>query len=63
MKKLLLLVLLLLSVCSSTFAESIDDVLKDCKLDQNRWKRVEWFKSEQFVRFYDSASLAVTGPE
>jgi len=62
MKKLMLLVLLLLTVCSSVFAESIDDVLKDCKLDRNRWKIVEWFKSDRFVRFYDSESVSVTGP-
>ena len=62
MKKLLLLVLFLLSLCCSAFAESLDDVLKDCRLDQSRWKVVEWFKSEQFVRFYDSSSLGVTGP-
>ena len=62
MKKLMLLVMLLLTVCSSAFAESIDDVLKDCKLDRNRWKVVEWSKADHFVRFYDSDSVSVTGP-
>ncbi len=62
MKKLMLLVMLLLTVCSSAFAESIDDVLKDCKLDRNRWKVVEWSKADNFVRFYDSESVSVTGP-
>ena len=52
MKKLMLLVMLLLTVCSSAFAESIDDVLKDCKLDRNHWKVVEWSKADHFVRFY-----------
>lgn len=62
MKKLMLLVMLLLTVCSSAFAESIDDVLKDCKLDRNHWKVVEWSKADYFVRFYDSDSVSVTGP-
>ena len=62
MKKLMLLVMLLLTVCSSAFAESIDDVLKDCKLDRNHWKVVEWSKADHFVRFYDSDSVSVTGP-
>lgn len=62
MRKLLLLFMVLLSVCSSAFAESVDDVLKDCKLDRNRWKIVEWFKTDKFVRLYDSASVSVTGP-
>ncbi len=62
MKRLMVLVLLLLTVCSSAFAESIDDVLKNCKLDRSRWKVVEWFKAENFVRLYDSASVSVTGP-
>ena len=62
MKKLMLLVMLLLTVCSSAFAESIVDVLKDCKLDRNRWKVVEWSKADHFVRFYDSESVSVTGP-
>ena len=62
MKRLMVLLMLLLTVCSSTLAESIDDVLKDCKLDKNRWKVVEWYKADSFVRFYDSDSLSVTGP-
>ena len=62
MKKLMLLVMLLLTICSSAFAESIDDVLKDCKLDRNRWKVVEWSKADNYVRFYDSESVSVTGP-
>ena len=62
MKKLMLLVTLLLTICSSAFAESIDDVLKDCKLDRNRWKVVEWSKADHFVRFYDSESVTVTDP-
>ena len=57
-----MLVMLLLTVCSSAFAESIDDVLKDCKLDRNRWKVVEWCKVDNYVRFYDSKSVSVTGP-
>ena len=57
-----MLVMLSLTACTSAFAESIDDVLKDCKLDKSRWKVVEWFKAEQFVRFYDSTSVTVTGP-
>ena len=61
-KRILVLSMLLLTVCASAFAESIDDVLKDCKLDRSRWKVVEWFKAEKFVRFYDSASVSVTGP-
>ena len=32
MKKLLVLLMVLLSICSSVFAESFEDVLKDCKL-------------------------------
>ena len=62
MKKLMLVVMLLLTVSSSAFAESIDDVLKDCKLDRSCWKIIEWFKAEKFVRFYDSTSVNVTGP-
>ena len=62
MKKLLVLLMVLLSICSSVFAESFEDVLKDCKLDRSRWKVVEWFKAEQFVRFYDSQAVAITGP-
>ena len=62
MKKLMMLVMLLLTICSSAFAESIDDVLKDCKLDRNRWKVVEWCKVDNYVRFYDSKSVSVTGP-
>lgn len=62
MKKITLLVMLLLSFCITGFAESIDDVLKDCKLDRNRWKVAAWVKSEKMVRFYDSESVAVTGP-
>ncbi len=62
MKKLFMLVMLLLMVCSSALAESVNDVLKDCKLETNRWKVVEWNKKEKYVRFYDSESLAVTGP-
>ena len=42
----IMLVMLSLTVCTSAFAESMDDVLKDCKLDRNRWKVVEWFKAE-----------------
>ena len=61
MKKVLVLFMVLLSVCSAAFAESLEDVLKDCKLDRNRWKVVEWFKAEKFVRFYDSQAVAVTG--
>ena len=57
-----MLVMLLLTICSSAFAESIDDVLKDCKLDRNRWKVVEWCKVDNYVRFYDSKSVSVTGP-
>ena len=57
-----MLVMLSLTVCTSAFAESLEDVLKDCKLDRSRWKVVEWFKAEQFVRFYDSTSVTVTGP-
>ena len=59
---IVMLVMVLLTVCTSAFAESIDDVLKDCKLDRSRWKVVEWFKAEKFVRFYDSTSVTVTGP-
>lgn len=33
MKKLMMLAMLLLTVCSSACAESLDEVLKDCKLD------------------------------
>ena len=62
MKKLMMLVMLLLTICSSAFAESIDDVLKDCKLDRSRWKVVEWCKADNYVRFYDSKSVSVTGP-
>ena len=62
MKKLMLLVMLLLTVCSSAFAESIDNVLKDCKLDRNCWKVVEWCKADNYMRFYDSESVSVTGP-
>jgi hypothetical protein len=62
MKKLLVLLMVLLSVCSAAFAESLEDVLKDCKLDRNRWKVVEWFKAEKFVRLYDSQTVTVTGP-
>lgn len=62
MKRLMVLVMLLLTVCTSAFAESIDDVLKDCRLDRNRWKVVEWFKADNYVRFYDSESISVTGP-
>lgn len=58
----IMLVMLSLTVCTSALAESMDDVLKDCKLDRSRWKVVEWFKAEQFVRFYDSTSVTVTGP-
>ena len=54
--------MVLLSICSTTLAESVDDVLKDCKLDRNRWKVLEWFKADKFVRFYDSTSVTVTGP-
>jgi len=57
-----MLVVLSLTACTSASAESIDDILKDCKLDRSRWKVVEWFKAEQFVRFYDSTSVNVTGP-
>ena len=63
MKKLMLLVMLLLTFCSSAFAESVDDILKDCKLDRSRWQVVEWFKTEKFVRFYDTSSISVTGQE
>ena len=38
MKKLMVLVMLMLSICTSAFAETMEDVLKDCKLDRNRWK-------------------------
>jgi len=62
MKKLLVLLMVLLSVCSAAFAESLEDVLKDCKLDRSRWKVVEWFKAEKFVRLYDSQTVTVTGP-
>ena len=62
MKKLMLLFLVLLSICSTALAESVDDVLKDCKLDRSRCKIVEWFKADKFVRFYDSTSVTVTGP-
>lgn len=62
MKKILVLLIVLLSICSAAFAESLEDVLKDCKLDRSRWKVVEWFKAEKFVRFYDSQAVAVTGP-
>lgn len=62
MKKLILLVTLLLTVCSSVFAESMEDVLKDCKLDRSRWKIVEWSEADNFVRFYDPGSVSVTGP-
>ena len=62
MKRLIVLVMLLVTVCSSAFAESIDDILKDCRLDRNRWKVVEWSKADKFVRFYDSATVTVTGP-
>ena len=57
----IMLVMLSLTACTSAFAESLDDVLKDCKLDRNRWKVVEWFKAEKFVRFYDPESVLVTG--
>ncbi len=62
MKKLLVLVVLFLTVCSTAFAESLEDVLKDCKLDRSRWIVMEWFKAEKFVRFYDSESLSVAAP-
>ena len=62
MKKILVLFMLLLTVCSTAFAESLGDVLKDCKLDRSRWIVMEWFKTEKFVRFYDSESLKVTAP-
>ena len=62
MKKLLVLLMVLFSICSSVFAESFEDVLKDCKLDRSRWKVVEWFKVEKFVRLYDSQTVTVTGP-
>ena len=62
MKKFMLFLMLLLTVCSSAFAESIDGVLKDCKLDKTRWIVVEWSKADNFVRFYDSTSVTVTGP-
>mgnify|MGYP007070230196 CR=1 FL=1 len=55
-------VILSLTTFTPAFAESMDDVLKDCKLDRSRWKAVEWFKPEQFIRFYDSTSVTVTGP-
>ena len=58
----LLLVTLSLTACTSVFAESLEDVLKDCKLDRSRWKVVEWFKADKFVRFYDPESVSVTGP-
>lgn len=62
MKKLMMLVMLMLTICTSAFAESMEDVLKDCKLDRNRWKVVEWFKEDNFVRFYDSLSISYPGP-
>ena len=61
MKKVLVLLIILLSVCSIAFAENLDDVLKDCKLDKSHWKVVEWVKTERFVRLYDSASVSVVG--
>lgn len=63
MKKISLLVMLLLSLCVTTFAENLEDVLKECKLDRNRWKIAEWVKSEKYVRFYDSTSVAATGAD
>ena len=63
MRKLFLLLMVMFCTCSSAFAENLEDVLKGCALDRNRWKVVEWFKEEQFVRFYDSQSVSVTGPE
>ena len=62
MQKLMVLVMLMLTICTSAFAESVEDVLKDCKLDKNRWKVVEWFKEDNFVRFYDSQSVSYPGP-
>ena len=62
MQKLMVLVMLMLTICTSAFAESVEDVLKDCKLDKNRWKVVEWFKEDNFVRFYDSKSVSYPGP-
>ena len=62
MKKVLVLLMVLLSVCSTAFAEGLEDVLKDCKLDRSRWKVVEWFKAEKFVRLYDSQAVAVISP-
>lgn len=63
MKRITLLVMLLLSLCVTVFAESLEDVLKDCKLDRNRWKVAEWVKSEKYVRFYDSGSVTATGSD
>jgi hypothetical protein len=51
-----------LFACPSALAENIDGVLRDCKLDRNRWQIVEWSKPGKFVRFYDSESVSVTGP-
>lgn len=62
MKKLMMLAMLLLTVCSSACAESLDEVLKDCKLDRNRWQVVEWFKDEQAVRLFDSTSIQTVAP-
>ena len=63
MRKLFFLLIVLLCACSNAFAESLEDVLKDCTLDRSRWKVVEWFKAEGFVRFYDSQSVAFIGSE
>lgn len=63
MRRVFFLLMVVLCVCSSAFAENLEDVLKDCPLDRNRWIVVDWFKAEQFVRFYDSQSVSVTGPE
>lgn len=60
MKKLLLLIMVLITISSSVFAGEMHKILKGCKLDTNRWLYLG--HTPLLASFFDSQAVISKGP-